>query len=108
MVNLRPPRVRRSAEVDEAILGTYLAGANSHRIRKALTPLLGEKHLSKSAVSRLRDHFARWSERDLSEERYAILFLDGFYLKVRLARKVVSVLVLAALGVAAAGSTCLA
>ena len=45
MLNLRPPRVRRS-EVDEAILGTYLAGASSHRIRKALTPLLGEKHLS--------------------------------------------------------------
>ena len=36
MVNLRPPRVRRSAEVDEAILGTYLAGASSHRIRKDL------------------------------------------------------------------------
>ena len=89
-----PRYARRSREVDEAILGAYLAGANSRRIRKALAPLLGEEHLSKSAVSRvvsrLKDHFARWSERDLSEERYALVYLDGFHLKVRLARRVVS------------------
>lgn len=55
-------------------------------------------------VSRLQEHLARWSERDLSEERYAVLFLDGFHLKVRLARRVVSVPVLAALGVAEDGT----
>lgn len=103
-----PRYQRRSSEVDEAILSSYLAGANSRRIRKALAPLLGEKHLSKSAVSRvvsrLKEHFARWSERDLSQERYVILFLDGFHLKVRLARRVVSVPVLAALGVAEDGT----
>ena len=102
-----PRYARRSREVDEAILGAYLAGANSRRIRKALAPLLGEEHLSKSAVSRvvsrLKEHFARWSERDLSQERYAILYLDGFYLKVRLARRVVSAPVLAVLGVAEDG-----
>ena len=48
-----PRYVRRTREVDEAILGTYLSGANSRRIRKALKPLLGEEHLSKSAVSRV-------------------------------------------------------
>ncbi len=94
--------------MDEAILGAYLAGANSRRIKKALAPLLGEKHLSKSAVSRvvsrLKEHFARWSGRDLSGERYAILYLDGFHLKVRLARRVVSAPVLAVLGVAEDGS----
>ena len=103
-----PRYQRRSREVDEAILGAYLAGANSRRIRKALAPLLGEKHLSKSAVSRvvsrLKEHFARWSERDLSEERYVILYLDGFHLKVRLARRVVSAPVLAVLGVADDGT----
>ena len=103
-----PRYQRRSREVDEAILGAYLAGANSRRIKKALAPLLGEKHLSKSAVSRvvsrLKEHCARWSERDLSEEHYAILFLDGFHLKVRLARRVVSVPVLAVLGVAEDGT----
>ncbi len=102
-----PRYARRSREVDEAILGAYLAGANSRRIRKALAPLLGQEHLSKSAVSRvvtrLKDHFARWSERDLSEERYALVYLDGFHLKVRLARRVVSAPVLAVLGVAEDG-----
>ena len=47
---LLPRYARRTREVDEAILGTYLSGANSRRIRKALKPLLGEEHLSKSAV----------------------------------------------------------
>ncbi len=103
-----PRYARRTRKVDEAILGAYLAGANTRRIRKALEPLLGSEHLSKSAVSRvaarLKVQFAQWSERDLSQDRYAILFLDGFYLKVRLARRVVSVPVLAALGVAPDGT----
>jgi putative transposase len=94
---------RRTQEIDEAILNCYLAGANSRRIRLALQPLLGEEHLSKSAVSRvvgrLKELFAAWSQRDLSVESYAVLFLDGFHLKVRLARRVVSVPVLAVLGV---------
>jgi transposase-like protein len=98
-----PRYARRTREIDEAILSCYLAGANSRRIRLALQPLLGEEHLSKSAVSRvvgrLKELFAVWSQRDLSGESYAVLFLDGFHLKVRLARRVVSVPVLAALGV---------
>lgn len=102
-----PRYARRTREVDEAILGAYLAGANTRRIRKALEPLLGAEHLSKSAVSRvagkLKTQFAQWSERDLSEERYAVLFLDGFHLKVRMARRVVSVPVLVALGVTSDG-----
>jgi hypothetical protein len=36
--------------VDEAILGAYLSGANSRRIRKVLEPLLGSEALSKSTV----------------------------------------------------------
>lgn len=105
---LLPRYARRTKVIDEAILGIYLAGANSRRIRKALEPLLGTAHLSKSAVSRvvarLKALFASWSERDLSAERYAILYLDGFHLKVRLARRVVSVPVLAVLGVAEGGT----
>jgi putative transposase len=104
---LLPRYARRTREVDEAILGCYLGGINSRRIRTALKPLLGERHLSKSAVSRivgrLKALFATWQGRDLSTERYAILFLDGFHLKVRLARRVVSVPVLAALGVTETG-----
>ncbi|MCP3999153.1 MAG: IS256 family transposase [bacterium] len=100
---LLPRYARRCREVDEAILGAYLAGANSRRIRKALAPLLGEEHLSKSAVSRvvsrLKAHFATWQARDLSSSYYPIVYLDGIHLKVRLARRVISVPVLAVLGV---------
>ena len=102
---LLPRYARRTREVDEAILGTYLSGANSRRIRKALKPLLGEEHLSKSAVSRvvsrLKERFEEWQNRALSEEVYAIVYLDGFHLKVRMAKRVISVPVLVALGVRA-------
>jgi transposase-like protein len=103
-----PRYARRTKEVDEAVLGVYLAGANSRRIRKALEPLLGSVNLSKSAVSRvvgrLKALFEAWSCRDLSTERYAVIYLDGFHLKIRVARRVVSVPVLAVLGVAEDGT----
>jgi transposase-like protein len=108
---LLPRYARRTREIDEAILGCYLGGVNSRRIRTALKPLLGERHLSKSAVSRivarLKALFTTWQDRDLSTERYPIVFLDGFHLKVRVARRVVSVPVLAALGSAENGQKCL-
>lgn len=100
---LVPRYARRVREIDAAILSCYLAGANSRRIGKALAPLLGQEHLSKSAASRvvgrLKERFAAWQQRDCAGERYALLFLDGFHVKVRLARRVVAVPVLAALGV---------
>lgn len=103
-----PRYQRRTREVDEAILGAYLSGANTRRVRKALGPLIGREHLSKSAVSRvasrLKTHFAEWKARDLSDEHYPIVFLDGLHLKVRMARRVVSVPVLVILGVAEDGS----
>lgn len=108
---LLPRYARRTREIDDAILGCYLGGVNSRRIRTALKPLLGERHLSKSAVSRivarLKALFAAWQDRDLSTERYAVIFFDGFHLKVRMAKRVISVPVLAALGVAENGQKCL-
>jgi transposase-like protein len=105
---LLPRYARRTQAVDDAVLGVYLAGGNTRRIRKALEPLLGSKHLSKSAVSRvvsrLKNLFATWSGRDLSEESFPVLYLDGIQLKVRLARRVVSVPVLIALGADETGS----
>ena len=98
-----PRYARRTRAVDEAILSAYLAGTNTRRVRRALAPLLGEAHLSKSAVSRvvgrLRALFADWDQRDLSAERYAVLYLDAINLRVRLVRRVVVVPVLVALGV---------
>lgn len=49
-----PRYQRRTREVNEAILGAYLAGANTRHIRRAVEPLLGSEHLSKSAMSRRR------------------------------------------------------
>ena len=84
-----PRYARRTREVDEALLGCYFGGVNSRRIRRALRPLLGEAPLSKSAVSRVvtrvKDQFAVWQQRPLTDERYGVVFLDGFHLRVRLA-----------------------
>jgi hypothetical protein len=41
------------SSVNEAILNAYLSGANTRRIKKALSPLLGTANLSKSAVLRV-------------------------------------------------------
>jgi transposase-like protein len=98
-----PRYARRTQRVDEAILGSYLAGGNSRRIRKALEPLLGGEALSKSAISRvvvrLRTLFESWRTRDLSHEAFSVVYLDGMFLPVRMARRVVRVPVHAAIGV---------
>lgn len=98
-----PRYQRRTKRVDDAIIGAYLAGANTRQIRKALEPLLGESNLSKSAISRvvqrIKTSFESWSTRDLAEDRFKVLYLDGIHLKVRLVRRVVSAPVLIALGV---------
>jgi transposase-like protein len=59
-----PRYSRRTQRVDEALLGVYLSGANTRRIRGALAPLLRGTPLSKDAISRLvgrlREDFAVW------------------------------------------------
>lgn len=97
-----PRYQRRTERVDEAILGVYLSGTNTRRLRGALSPLLRGGPLSKDAVSRLvgrlREDFEAWSKRDLAEERVRYLFLDGWYPKVRIGKKRVRVPVLVVLG----------
>lgn len=102
-----PRYQRRTARVDEAILGLYLSGANTRRIRGALAPLLRGGPLSKDAVSRLvgrlAEDFKAWSERDLAAEQIRYLVQDGWYPKVRIGRQRVVVPVLVTLGVKADG-----
>jgi len=98
------PRYRRSSrEVEQTVLGVYLAGTNTRRIRGALEPLLSGAALSKSAVSRLvlrlEESYRTWQQRDLTEEKIVYLYLDAIYPKVRSNGKVVSLPVLVALGV---------
>jgi putative transposase len=98
------PRYRRSSpEVEQSLLGVYLSGSNTRRIRRALEPLLAGAALSKSTVSRLvlrlEESYRSWQRRDLAEEKIVYLYLDAIYPKVRSAGKVVSLPVLVALGV---------
>src|SRR5207247_3148177 len=92
---------RRTARLDEAILGVYLCGANTRRIRGALAPLLRGGPLSKDAVSRLvgrlAQDFAAWCERDLEGEAVHYLIQDGWYPKVRIGKRRVVVPVLVTL-----------
>jgi putative transposase len=103
-----PRYQRRTGRIDEAILGVYLSGSNTRRIRGALAPLLKGGPLSKDAVSRLvarlKEDFNAWRERDLSAEDIRYIFLDGWYPKVRIGKKRDRVPVLVILGVRADGS----
>jgi len=102
-----PRYQRRTARVDEAILGVYLAGGNSRRIRAALSPLLRGGPLSKDAVSRLvgrlAEDFQTWQRRDVADDQVRYLLLDGWYPKVRLGKRRVRVPVLVTMGVRADG-----
>ena len=94
---------RRSGSVDQALLGCYLSGANGRRIRGALSPLLRGSPLSKSAISRLVGRlealFVQWRSRSLAKQTALFLYLDAIALRVRIAKKVLSVPVLVGLGV---------
>jgi putative transposase len=98
---------RRSRRVDEAIVGVYLGGVNTRRIRGALAPLLKGAPLSKDAVSRLvgrlKGDFEGWQQRDLQADQIRHLYLDGWYPKVRIDKKRVRVPVLVTLGTRASG-----
>ncbi len=105
---LVPRYQRRSERVDEAILGVYLSGTNTRRIKGALAPLLRGGPLSKDAVSRLvgrlADDFETWRRRDLAEDQIQYLLMDGWYPKVRIGKRRVRVPVLVTLGVRADGA----
>ena len=74
---------RRTVRVDEMILGVYLAGTNTRRIKGALAPLLRNGPLSKDAVSRGRRR-EDFGGGDLADEDIRYVFMDGWYPKVRI------------------------
>lgn len=105
--SLLPRYARRAKAVDNAILGLYLGGVNTRRIKVALKPLLRDAPLSKSTISRLvarlKESFEQWQNRSLQEEPLVYLYLDAVSVKVRVAGKVCSMPVLVALGVRETG-----
>lgn len=103
-----PRYERRLPEVNEAIAAAYLSGANTRKLKLALKPMLKDAPLSKSSVSRvvqtLKGALDEWRKRSLKELEVVYLYLDAFAMRVRVAGKVSSVPVLAAVAVLADGT----
>jgi len=103
-----PRYQRRMREINEALVGVYLSGGNTRRIRGAMRPLLKDAPLSKSAISRvvgtLRGEWEAWRARSLADLNVAYLYLDAIALKVRSAGKVTGLPVLAAVAVLTDGT----
>jgi putative transposase len=92
--------VTKQAEM--LIAGTYLAGTNTRRVRRALAALFGGA-VGKDTVSRawhkVRSDWEAWQKCDLAGLDVVRLILDGTVVKVRLDGKATSLSILVALGV---------
>jgi hypothetical protein len=77
---------RRTLVADALIAGTYLAGTDTRRVRRAL---------GKDTVSRVwrkvKSDWDAWNARSLAEEPIVRLILDGKVVRVRLDRKATSI-----------------
>ena len=97
---------RRTVAADALIAGTYLAGTNTRRVRRALAALFGGT-VGKDTVSRtwrkVKSDWDAWNNRSLAEEPIVRLILDGTVVRVRLDRKATSISLLVVLGVRADG-----
>jgi transposase-like protein len=97
---------RRTLTADALIAGTYLAGANTRRVRRALKALFGGA-VSKDTVSRtwrkVKSDWDAWNARSLADEPTVRLILDGTVVRVRLDRKATAILLLVVIGVRADG-----
>jgi putative transposase len=104
---LVPRYVRRTIEVDAALLGLYFGGVNTRRVKQAIRPLLKNSPLSKSSVSRvivnLQAYFDGWTRRDLAGEDIRYLYLDATFMKVRCGGKAERLPIMVAIAVRATG-----
>ena len=93
---------RRTLVADALIVGAYLAGTNTRRVRRALASLFGGA-VGKDTVSRVwrkvKTDWDAWNARSLAEEPIVRLIIDGTVVRVRLDRKATSVSLLVVLGV---------
>jgi putative transposase len=97
---------RRTRAADALIAGTYLAGTNTRRVRRALGAIFGGS-VGKDTVSRtwrtVKGDWDGWNTRSLADEPIIRLILDGTVVRVRLDRKATSISLLVVLGVRADG-----
>ena len=93
---------RRTLAADALIAGTYLAGTNTRRVRRALGALFGGA-VGKDTVSRVwrkvKSDWDAWNTRSLAEEPIVRLILDGTVVRVRLDRKATAISLLVVIGV---------
>ena len=89
-------------QVEALIAGTYLAGTNTRRVRRALAALF-RGAVGKDTVSRVwrkvKTDWEAWSKRPLAAEDIVRLILDGTVVRVRLDKKATSISLLVVLGV---------
>ena len=97
---------RRTLAADALIAGSYLAGTNTRRVRRALAALFGGA-VGKDTVSRVwrkvKSDWDAWNSRSLADEPIVRLILDGTVVRVRLDRKATAISLLVVLGVRADG-----
>jgi putative transposase len=97
---------RRTLAADALIAGSYLAGTNTRRVRRALKALFGGS-VGKDTVSRtwrkVKSDWDSWNARSLTDEPIVRLILDGTMVRVRLDRKSTSISLLVVIGVRADG-----
>jgi transposase-like protein len=93
---------RMTRQVEALIAGTYLAGTNTRRVRRALVALF-RGAIGKDTVSRIwrkvKTDWDAWSKRPLGEEDIVRLILDGTVVRARLDKKATSISLLVVLGV---------
>lgn len=80
-----PPYMRRSLRIDEAIPLLYLRGLSNGDFIPCLQKLLGEgvRGLSPANITRLKSGWKRdyevWRQRDLSNDDYVYVWVDGIH-----------------------------
>jgi putative transposase len=91
---------RQTRQADSLIVGAYLAGTNSRRVRRALAAVFGGA-IGKDTLSRVcrkvKADWA-WNARSLNDEPIVRLILDGTVVRVRFDRKATAIVVLVVLG----------
>ena len=97
-----PAYQRRTVTADALIAGSYLAGTNTRRVRRALSALF-RGAVGKDVVSRvwrkLRNDWEAWNARALAGEPIVRLILDGTVVRVRLDGKAAAISLLVVVGV---------
>ncbi len=82
--------MRKIPSMDNLLPVLYLKGISTNSFRDALAGILGEGAAGLSAANILRlkkcweDDFKQWHSRDLSNKKYAYIWVDGIHLNVRL------------------------